>query len=372
MRFAAAVARAGLEIAEPGLAAAAHCSGSLGPGLDVKLRGVISGFGEVAARGHLPGWLSRPGVSIVAIHDPVPERRHLALRQTRNIRVYDRLELMLDGEAPDFVDVASPPPFHTPAVRAALAAGAHVLCEKPLCLRLDELEELAKLAAAKSRTLMCVHNWKQAPVSLAAHQALSSGRLGELRFMTLDRLRTEPAGGEGKWRSAMALGGGILADHGWHVFYLAQWLMGGVAPAWVSAHLGRRETGGVEDLADLRIMFPGERLARVHLSWRAPVRRTYTALCGEKALLEIDGDRVTLTGRLGTAKKLPVDDAPDDSYHPAWFAGVAQEFEQAIAGGPQAVANVWRNLNEARTALKLIAAARESSAAGGIQVGIAP
>lgn len=338
----------------------------------MKLRGVISGFGEVAACSHLPEWLSRPNVSIVAIHDPAPERRHLALQQSRNIKVYDRLELMLAEEAPDFADVASPPAFHAPAVRTALAAGAHVLCEKPLCLDLDEFDELARLAAAKSRTLMCVHNWKQAPTSRAAYQALSSGRLGKLRFIVMDRLRTAPAGGEGKWRSATASGGGILIDHGWHAFYLMQWLMGGAAPLWVSAHLGRREGDGVDDLADLRVMFPGERLGRVHLSWRGPVRRTSTTLYGEKAMLEIEGDRAVVTDGQGAVERLAVNDAPDDSYHPAWFASVAQEFEHAIAAGEQAAANVRRNLDEARTALKLIAAARESSSSGGIQVRLAP
>ena len=76
------------------------------------LRGAISGFGEVAAQAHLAGWRTRPEVSIVAIHDPVSERRHHAMRLIPNIRVYDDLELMLDGERLDFVDVASPPAYH--------------------------------------------------------------------------------------------------------------------------------------------------------------------------------------------------------------------------------------------------------------------
>src|SRR6202142_387239 len=106
-----------------------------------KLRGAISGFGEVAARAHLAGWRTREDVAITAIHDPVAERRHEALRLIKNVRVYDDLELMLDGEAPDFVDVASPPGLHHEAARAVLAAGAHVLVEKPLALFLCGFEE---------------------------------------------------------------------------------------------------------------------------------------------------------------------------------------------------------------------------------------
>ena len=83
----------------------------------MKLRGAISGFGEVAARGHLPGWLTREAVSIVAIHEPIAERREVAMRMLKSARIYDDLGLMLDGERSDFVDIASPPAFHAAAAR---------------------------------------------------------------------------------------------------------------------------------------------------------------------------------------------------------------------------------------------------------------
>ncbi len=325
----------------------------------MKLRGAISGFGEVAARGHLPGWLTRQGVSLVAIHEPIAERRQLAMRMLKGVRIYDDLGLMLDGEAPDFVDLASPPAFHADAIRAALEANAHVLCEKPLCLDLASFDELAQLAAARSRILMCVHNWKRAPAFEVAHDAVASGRLGALRFVGIDRLRTEPAGGAGKWRSEAASGGGILIDHGWHAFYLAQWLMD-AAPVSVSASLSHQASSGLDDLADIRLTFPDDRIARIHLSWRAPVRRTSTMLYGSDAMLEIESDRVVLTARSGHIDDLSVPDAPDDSYHSAWFGKMAAEFERAIADDSS-----HGNLDEARTVLQLIEASRASSASGG-------
>jgi predicted dehydrogenase len=206
-----------------------------------KIRGAISGFGEVAARAHLPGWRTRDNINISVVHEPVSERRHEAIRLIKSVRVYDDLGLMLDGEAPDFVDIASPPLLHAESIRAALNAGAHVLVEKPLCLELDDFNQLVKLAAEKRRVLMCVHNWKYAPPYAVARRAIGEGRLGEIRFISIDRMRTEPAGAGGaggKWRSAATSGGGILIDHGWHVFYLMQWLLGGVAPESISARLG--------------------------------------------------------------------------------------------------------------------------------------
>lgn len=335
-----------------------------------KLRGAISGFGEVAARAHLPGWRTRENVAIGAIHDPVSERRHEAIRLIKNVRVYDDLELMLDGEGPDFVDVASPPGLHHAAARAALGAGAHVLVEKPLALALAEFDELAALAAEKRRVLMCVHNWKYAPAYMAARKAIEAGRLGAVRFVSIDRLRTAPAGAGGsggKWRSSAASGGGILIDHGWHVFYLMYWLLGGDLPVSISARLESPASLDVDDVADLRIRFDSGALSRVHLSWRAPVRRTSALIYGERASLEIEGDRVLLTDRAGKVDDLSVADMADDSYHSAWFGGVAEEFELAVTEGTDSPI-AKRNVAEARVALMLMEAARKSSINGGVEI----
>ncbi|HEY6299185.1 MAG TPA: Gfo/Idh/MocA family oxidoreductase [Candidatus Binatus sp.] len=332
-----------------------------------KLRGAISGFGEVAARAHLAGWRTREGVAIGAIHDPISERRHEAIRLIKNVRVYDDLELMLDGEAPDFVDVASPPGLHHEAARTALLAGVHVLVEKPLALTPGEFDELAAIAAEKSRILMCVHNWKYAPAYAVARKAIEAGRLGAIRFMSIDRLRTEPAGAGGsggKWRTSASSGGGILIDHGWHVFYLMYWLLGGDRPVSVSARL---EGLDVDDVADVRIRFGSGSFSRAHLSWRAPVRRTSALIYGERASLEIEGNRVLLTDRAGKVEDLTVADMGDDSYHSAWFGGVAQEFERAVTEGTESPV-AKRNLAEARVALMLIDAARKSSINKGIEI----
>lgn len=335
------------------------------------LRGAISGFGEVAAQAHLAGWRTRPEVNIVAIHDPISERRHHAMRLVPNIRVYDDLELMLDGERLDFVDIASPPAYHAATAGLALAAGAHVLVEKPLCLAAAEFESLRTAATSRRRVLMCVHNWKHAAIYRLAHDLIMAGRLGEVRYVALDRLRTAPAGfgagASGRWRLGAASGGGILVDHGWHVFYLMRWLMGGVDPAAIAAFMSVSETAPVEDVADLRVIFPGDRIASTHLSWRSPVRRTRAMVYGSGAAIEIDGDRITLTARSGHSENLSPPPEADDSYHSAWFAGVAADFERAVHEGVESVTAV-ENLSEARAALVLTLGAQESSRHGGGQV----
>src|SRR5262249_23178855 len=156
-------------------------------------------------------------------------------------------------------DIASPPAIHAAAAKAALEAGVNVIVEKPICLELSELAELRTLAARKRRSLLCVHNWKYSLAYQRAYQLIAAGRLGQVKFLSLVRLRSAPAGSASaelesaeRWRLEVKAGGGILIDHGWHTFYLAQWLMGGDAPLSVAAQLRFDPTSGIDDFADLR------------------------------------------------------------------------------------------------------------------------
>jgi predicted dehydrogenase len=331
------------------------------------IRGAISGFGEVAARAHLPGWHTRAKINVSVIHDTVPERRHEALQLVKGVRVYDDLELMLDGESLDFVDIASPPALHARSAASALEANASVLVEKPLALSLADFDRIARIADEKGRVMMCVHNWKYAPPYVTARDLVASGRLGSVSSIAMDRLRTQPAGkggAGGRWRQTATSGGGILIDHGWHIFYLMQWLLGGAAPESVAARLDFPTGSDADDTAELRIMMTGGCIATSHLSWRSTERRTSARVEGDRGRLDIEGDRVTLTDREGKVEDLSVADAPDDSYHAAWFAGMAQEFEAALTGGPDSEP-AHRNRIEARNCIAVIAAARASAANDG-------
>ena len=145
------------------------------------------------------------------------------------------------------------------------------------------------------------------------------------------------------------------------------WLLDGETPLSVSARLESAAGMDVDDVADVRIRFGNGALARAHLSWRAPMRRTSALVYGERASLEIEGDRVLLIDRAGRIEDLSVADMVDDSYHSAWFGGVAEKFERAVTEGTDpSIAK--RNLAEARVALMLVEAARKSSINHGVEI----
>jgi len=329
------------------------------------LRGAIIGLGNVALHGHVPGWLDRPEVEIVAVTDARSAQREIGLERLPGARWYGSAEDLLAEAAVDFADICTPPSSHAALVRAALERGCHVLCEKPLVRTLDELPSLAALAASSGRVLHTVHNWHHAPIVRLATDLIRAGEIGEPGRIVWQTLRTRPAaaGDEatGNWRLDPAVaGGGVLSDHGWHVAYVIRSWMD-AWPLAVSARLEtRRHVGwGVEDTAALSIVFP-EGAADVLLTWAADERRNRAIIEGRSGRIELDDDVLTLA-RNGSQRCWNCAPLSGGSHHPEWFGAVADRFVSAIAGAAPAD----DNLAEATLCATIESVARQSSVRGG-------
>jgi predicted dehydrogenase len=340
------------------------------------LRGAILGAGNVTLRGHLPGWLAREDVAIVAAADPRPEARAALAERIPNLRAYETSEELLSREVLDFADICAPPAMHSGLIRAALEKGLHVLCEKPLVLAADELEPLSKLALGADRVLAAVHNWRHAPILAAAQALVEEGAIGEVRFCRWETLRREPAAAgdsaRSNWRVDPAVsGGGILMDHGWHALYVVcGWLP--EVPLRVAGRLStrRHHDWSIEDTAEVTLECGGGARAEILLTWAADERANRASAVGAAGALSVDGSTLKLTtpGRAEPIVREFPDSLADGSHHPDWFAGVAAEFLSEIRDP----ARRGRTLAEASTCLDLIALARDSSLRGGSAVPARP
>src|SRR5262245_5182495 len=188
-------------------------------------RGALIGFGNVAAYGHVPGWLARHDIEIVAVSDTNAARRSEAERLVPHARWYDSGEALLAAEPLDFVDICTPPSGHANLIRSALRQKLHILCEKPLVTNPEDLVELSMLAATARRVLYTVHNWHHAPIIEFVRDLLQRRDIGPISRCIWQTLRTKPAvavpGQLGNWRlDPLVAGGGVLVDHGWHACYL--------------------------------------------------------------------------------------------------------------------------------------------------------
>ncbi len=330
------------------------------------LRGAIIGLGNVALHAHLPGWLARRDVEIVAATDADPARRAACAARLPASRWYDTAALLMADARPDFVDICTPPSSHAPLIREGLERGLHVLCEKPLVGSLEDLRALAQLAAGTDRVLHTVHNWHHAPIVRHTRALVADGAIGQVTGATWQTLRTQPAavadGGAGNWRVDPAIaGGGVLTDHGWHVCYIIhRWV--GATPTAVSARLEtRRHTHWpVEDTATLRLRFP-DATADVLLTWASDERRNWARLTGTAGTIELADDTLVLH-QPGSARRWSfASGLSDGSQHPDWFHSVADRFLAEVTGQ----ASDGANLAEASMCVAVETLARESHRRGG-------
>src|SRR5262249_21894594 len=296
------------------------------------LRGAIVGLGNVALEGHLPGWLRRQDVAIVAATDVEQGRRGAIEARVPGVRRPAAAATPLAGESPDFVDAWTPPSSHRALAPAAPGATVHVVCEKPLVIDLAQLAPLTRLAGDRGRVLHTVHNWHHAPIVKRTAALVAQGAIGEIRRVSWHTLRTNPAAvrdarNGSNWRLDPALsGGGVLTDHGWHVFYVVcQWL--GRSPTSVRARLEtRRHTAWPwEDTASVQLPSPPA-TADILLTWAADRRENRAELIGTDGRLELADDVLVLT-RAGREERWPCPPAlSSGSVHPDWFDPVVDQF----------------------------------------------
>jgi predicted dehydrogenase len=330
------------------------------------LRGGIVGLGNVAVHGHLPAWARRGDVEIVAATDTRADRRAECAARLPAARWHDSLTRLLDDSTLDFVDVCTPPASHGAVVREALERGLHVLCEKPLVTSPHEAAALVRLADKSERVLHTVHNWHYAPIVRRAAALVSDGAIGQVTRVTWQTLRTRPAAiadtAAVNWRLDPAIaGGGVLSDHGWHVFYVVgRWI--GRTPTAVSATLERRRHHQipVEDTATVRVEFPGA-TAEIFLTWAADERSNRAEIVGTRGRLELRDDTLVLLADGGERAWPCPPPLSGGSQHPDWFEGVAAEFVDEVTGRASAAGNV----TEATLCVLLESGARESHRLGG-------
>jgi predicted dehydrogenase len=317
------------------------------------LRGAIIGYGFIAAKGHIPGYLKRSqdlaDVEIVAVADICPVRRKLAQESLPRARIYSDYRALLEAEASnlDFVDISTPPCDHATIAHVALAGGFHVLCEKPLTRTTEEARSLLDHAKHVQRVIFPCHNHKHAPMVKAIREIIQSGRIGKVRSVTLNTYRDTHAKGVTEWnshwrRESRYSGGGIAMDHGSHSFYLTfDWL--GSYPTSVSARMTNLEPEkyDTEDDFTAVLTFPTG-LAHVHLTWTAGLRKVIYTVQGEKGVITMEDDDLQIETMNGshptdlaqaavrTVEKKSISSHWTDASHASWFNSLFDEFRDAI------------------------------------------
>jgi len=173
----------------------------------------------------------RGGLVVQAICSGNPANAERVAHALEIPEVYPDWQTMVAAQNVDVVSIVTPPHLHAEMAIAALQAGKHVICEKPMALNMAEAEAmLAAAQAAPNQLAIIDHELRFHPQRVELRRLLREGYVGELIAIHLDRLGSErlnPALPWG-WLYDEKQGGGMLCAVGSHLLDLARWLVGRV------------------------------------------------------------------------------------------------------------------------------------------------
>lgn len=229
----------------------------------------IIGAGAITQVAHLPVLRKLKGVQVVGICDAdLPKARALADRFQVGDAFAD-IEELLEYEKLDAVAVCTPNHLHEPHVVAALAAGVHVLVERPLALNLAGAQRLLRQAEKRDRLLVVGMNHRYRADVQLVRSFLQSGELGKLESIRGSWHVFRPTRAQLGWRQRRdEAGGGAMLDLGHAILDLALWLANNPRPVRVSASLqGLESARGVENSGSAFVVCEGGLSIFLDVTW---------------------------------------------------------------------------------------------------------
>lgn len=207
---------------------------------------------------------------------------------------------------PDAVVITSENAKHRHLVERAAAAGAHILCEKPLATTEEDARAMIDACTRAGVSLMTAYPVRFSPAFAALRQSLADGSVGNLLSVSGVNNSSDPSL-ERAWFARPGLsGGGAVADHTVHIADLLDVLLEGEQPARVYAQANRllqsdSDTAGVESAGVVTLEYPSGVVATVDCSWSHPPEHPtwggLTMTCvGDRAIVEFDAFPQLLDG----------------------------------------------------------------------------
>lgn len=206
-----------------------------------KFRTVLIGCGWIGEDKHMPGLLANEEVEIVALCDIVEQEalRFQTIFGLPGAAVFTDYRKLLAKIRPDIVHIATPNPLHCEMTVAALEAGCHVLCEKPMAVTKAECEKMIAAAKKADRKLSIGYQWRYRPEALYIKALCDAGKLGDIYYAKAHAARYRAVPKWGEYLSGNN-GGGVLIDGAPHALDLTLWAMNNYEPYSVKAHTYRK------------------------------------------------------------------------------------------------------------------------------------
>lgn len=301
---------------------------------------------------YLPALAHVPGAEVVAIASGRLSSAKAAAEAYGVPHAYDDWQAMLAAHPLDLVCIATPTVLHAPQTLAALARGAHVLCEKPTAMNAGEAKAMLDAAEAAGRLHMIDHEMRFNPNRARIAEMIAQGDLGEVLHVNISNIGSSwanPASRpKGDWWSLADQGGGRLGANGSHQVDMLRWWLGEVA--WVTGAApvvipdrkdkvtGEAWTATADDVAWFTLEMAKGAIAQVFMSGVAAHNMgNQTQVFGSKGTITLSNDDEKL-----------------------WFAPAGQSFAEITVEDPNAG---LPGLNKGIWNVSVLGALREMAAA---------
>lgn len=192
-----------------------------------KLKIGIIGSGGIAQGCHLPGYQALPELcEVVAVCDVNPETAKKAAEAFNVSKTFSDFHELLALDDIDAVSVTTPNKYHREPTIAALSAGKHVLCEKPLAMDSREAREMCAAAKKSGKILQVALQSRFSGAGVFMKQYIDGGGLGDVYYARAQALRRRGVPHWGVFIDKEKQGGGPLIDIGVHILDLTLFMMG--------------------------------------------------------------------------------------------------------------------------------------------------
>ncbi|MEH7112933.1 Gfo/Idh/MocA family oxidoreductase [Neobacillus niacini] len=260
------------------------------------LKVAVIGCGSIAKHRHLPEYHAHSGVEITAVCDIVRTRAN-EMAEKYNAKAYTSYEVLFANEKIDAVSVCLPNALHAPVSIAALNAGCHVLCEKPMATSREEADQMIDAAHTHNKKLMIAHNQRFVPSHVRARQLIENGEVGKIYSFRTTFGHGGPEGwsadGKDSWffKKEQAFIG-AMGDLGVHKADLLRYLLG-VEFVEVASFVetSAKENTDVDDNAVFILKTENGIIGTLAASWAYTASEdNSTVIYGEKAILRLEDD----------------------------------------------------------------------------------
>ncbi|HEX6129779.1 MAG TPA: Gfo/Idh/MocA family oxidoreductase [Candidatus Limnocylindria bacterium] len=332
----------------------------------MSLRVGIVGTGNIFARGYLPALLETDAIEVAAVCDIDAARARDAAKSLGSPRIEAAHRELVAADDLEAVLVLTPTHTHAEISIAALDAGKHVLCEKPMARSATDARRMIVAADGAGRRLMIGHTRRFDERWTAIHDQVRAGRIGEPVYLFRSEHAYNGAPGDA-WTWQDAQSGGVLWDVGVHVAELVHWFFGERPRSAFTRLLHVRPesvAGGAPDAAVVSLEMGDTRHAVLSVSWLHPpawgpfyASMEVIGTGGRLDYRDLDGHPTIVADAEGLtiARHSPLLSATA----PAFLREI-EHFALALeSGGPFAI-----SAEEALAAVEIVEAAERSAASG--------